>query len=77
MIIGIVLCRKATDLSWDGDETSTTTGEEDQSTGSQVPTPLPQTEVAAESTLQEATMVEGTCISPILAALHSSRSLKC
>jgi hypothetical protein len=54
---------KSTDLSWDGDEPSAAAGEEDRSVGVQDPTPLPQTEVAAKATLQEATMVDGTCTS--------------
>jgi hypothetical protein len=76
MIIEIMLCRKSTDLSWDGDEPSAVAGEKDQSVGSQDPTPLPQIELAVEATLQEANMVEGTCTSLMLAALHSSPSLK-
>jgi hypothetical protein len=51
MIIGIVWYRKSTDLSWDGGEPSAAAGEEDQSAGVQDPTPLSQTEVAAEATL--------------------------
>jgi hypothetical protein len=63
-------------MSWDGDESSAAAGEEDRSAGVQDPTPLPQTEVAAEATPQVATMVEGTCTSPMLATLHSSCSLR-
>jgi hypothetical protein len=68
MIIGIVLCKKSTDLSWDGDEPSAADGEEDRSAGVQDTTPISQTKVAAEATPQEATMVEHTCTSPMLAA---------
>jgi hypothetical protein len=32
MIIGIVLCRKSTDLSWDGEEPSAEGGEDSRST---------------------------------------------
>jgi hypothetical protein len=76
MIIRIVWCRKSTDLSWDGDEPSAIVGEEDRLMGVQDPTPLSQTEVAAEATLQEATMVDGTCTSLMLDTVHSSRSLR-
>jgi hypothetical protein len=76
MIIEIVLCRKSIDLSWDGDEPNAAAGEEDRLAGVQEPTPLPQTKVVAEATPQEATMVEGMCTSPMLAALYSSRSLR-
>jgi hypothetical protein len=61
--IGVVLCRKSTDLSWEGEEPSTAAGEEDQSAGVEESAPLLQTEIAAqatETTPQEATMVEGT-----------------
>jgi hypothetical protein len=61
-------------LSWDGDETSTVAGEEDRSMEVQEPIPPPQTEVAAEATLQEATIVEGTCTSPLVDTKHSSRN---
>jgi hypothetical protein len=63
MIIRIVLCRKSTDLSWDGEEPSATAGEAGRSAGVEESTPLPQAEIVAqatEATPQEATMVEGT-----------------
>jgi hypothetical protein len=50
------------DLSWDGDETSTPASGDDRSAEVQEPTPPPQTEVAVEATLKEATLVEGMCI---------------
>jgi hypothetical protein len=58
-----VLCRKSTDLSWDGEEPGTTAGENDRSMEVEEFTPLLQTGAvaqAAEATPQEATMVEGT-----------------
>jgi hypothetical protein len=45
MIIGIVLCRKSTDLSWDGEEPSAAAGEEGRSAGVEELAPLPQTEM--------------------------------
>jgi hypothetical protein len=63
MIIGIVLCRKSTDLSWDREEPSAAAGEAGQSAGVEESAPLPQAEPVAqatEATPQEATMVEGT-----------------
>jgi hypothetical protein len=71
MIIRIVLCRRSTDLSWDGEEPSATAGEEDRLTGVEEFAPLPQTEAVMEATPQETIMVEGTCTLPMLAALHS------
>jgi hypothetical protein len=71
-----VFSRKSTDLSWDGDEPSAAAGVEDRSAEVQDPTPLLWNKVAAEATPQEATMVEGMCTSPVLAALHSSHSLR-
>jgi hypothetical protein len=58
-----VLCRKSTDLSWEGEEPSAAGGEEGRSVGVEESAPLSQTETvaqAAEATPQEATMVEGT-----------------
>jgi hypothetical protein len=57
-----VLCRKSTDLSWEGEEPSEATGE-DRSATVEESASVPQTETvaqAAEVTPQEATMVEGT-----------------
>jgi hypothetical protein len=72
----VVLCRKSTDPSWEGEEPSAATGEEDQSAAVEEFAPLPQAETAAqvaEATMQEATMVEGMCVAPMLAAPCSSR----
>jgi hypothetical protein len=46
-------------LSWDGGETSRPAEGEDHSADVREPTPLSQTEAAKESTLEEATLVEG------------------
>jgi hypothetical protein len=73
----LCLCRKSTDLSWEGEEPGAAAGEEDRSAGVNESAPLPQTEAvaqAAEATLQEATMVEGMWTVPMLAAPCNSRS---
>jgi hypothetical protein len=61
-------------LSWDGDETSTAASGDDRSMEVREPTPPPQTEVAAEATLKEATLVEGMCTSQLVDTKHSSHS---
>jgi hypothetical protein len=58
----LVLCRKSTDLSWEGDEPSTAAGEENLVLDVAESAPLPQDETVvldAEATLPEATVVEG------------------
>jgi hypothetical protein len=57
-----VLCRKSTDLSWEGDEPSAATAEETPMLAVEESTPLPQAETVAqgaEATPLEATVVEG------------------
>jgi hypothetical protein len=57
-----VLCRKLTDLSWEGDEPSTAETEENPTLAVEESAPLPQAETAAsnaEATLPEASVVEG------------------
>jgi hypothetical protein len=57
-----VLCRKSTDLSWEGDEPSTTAAEENLALAVEESAPLPQAEMAAssaEATLPEASVIEG------------------
>jgi hypothetical protein len=61
-------------LSWDGEETSATAGGDNRSAEVREPTPPPQTEVAAEATLKEATLVEGMCTSQLVDTKCSSRS---
>jgi hypothetical protein len=73
----VVLCRKSTDPSSEGEEPGAATGEEYQSTAVEKSAPLPQAETVAQvadATPQEATMVEGMCVAPMLAAPCSSRS---
>jgi hypothetical protein len=63
LIIVVVLSRKFTDLSWEGEEPSAAAGEEDWSPAVEESTPLPQAETiaqVAEATPQEATMMDGT-----------------
>jgi hypothetical protein len=57
-----VLCRKSTDLSWEGDEPNTAAAEENPMLAVEESAPLPQTETTApgaETTLPEASIVEG------------------
>jgi hypothetical protein len=57
-----VLCRKSIDLSWEGDEPSTTVAEEIPTPAAEESAPLPQAEtvaLVAEATLPEASVVEG------------------
>jgi hypothetical protein len=57
-----VLCRKSTDLSWEGDEPNAVVAEEDSTPATEESSPLPQAETVApatEATLSEASIVEG------------------
>jgi hypothetical protein len=57
-----VLCKKSTDLSWEGDEPSVAAAEENLTLAVEESTPLPQAETVApcaEATPPEATIVEG------------------
>jgi hypothetical protein len=63
MITEFVLCRKSTDLSWEGEEPSAAAGEEDPSPAVEESASLPQTETIAHyevPTPPEAIVVEGT-----------------
>jgi hypothetical protein len=56
------MCRKSTDLSWEGGEPSTAVAEEGSEPAAEESTPLPQAETeapAVEATLPEASIVEG------------------
>jgi hypothetical protein len=56
------LCRKSTDLSWEGDEPITAAAEENPTLDVEESTPLRQAETVApgdEATLPEASVVEG------------------
>jgi hypothetical protein len=60
----VYFCRKSTDLSWEGDEPSTTVAEEEVMPPVEESTPAPQVESeapAAGAALPEASMVEGKC----------------
>jgi hypothetical protein len=57
-----VLCRKSTDLSWEGDEPSAAVAEEESAPAAEESTLLPQAKTVApaiEASLPEASMVEG------------------
>jgi hypothetical protein len=58
----LVLCKKSTDFSWEGDEPSTAAAEEVSTPAAEESAPLPQAETVApvaEATLPEASVVEG------------------
>jgi hypothetical protein len=60
----VYFCRKSTDLSWEGDEPSTTVAEEEVAPPVEESTPAPQVESAAPAAgavLPEASVVEGKC----------------
>jgi hypothetical protein len=57
-----VLCKKSTDLSWEGDEPSTAVADEEAAPPAEESTPSPQAESetpAAGATLLEVSVVEG------------------
>jgi hypothetical protein len=77
LITDYVLCRKSMDLSWEGDEPSTTAAEEVSVPAAEESAPLPQAETvapAAEATLPEASMVEGEYTAETQPASSSRRS---
>jgi hypothetical protein len=58
----VYFCRKSTDLSWEGDEPSTTVAEEEIALPAEESTPAPQVESevpAAGAALPKASVVEG------------------
>jgi hypothetical protein len=60
----VYFCRKSTDLSWEGDEPSTTVAEEEVVPPAEESTPAPQAESeapAAGAVLPEASVVKGKC----------------
>jgi hypothetical protein len=60
----VYFCRKSTDLSWEGEEPSTTVAEEEVTPPAEESTPAPQAESrvpAAGAALPEASVVEGKC----------------
>jgi hypothetical protein len=77
LITEFVLCRKSNDLSWEGEEPSAATGEEDPSPVVEESATLPQAEAiaqGAEATPLEATVVEGMWTVAMSFAPCSSRS---
>jgi hypothetical protein len=72
-----VLCRKSTDLTWDGDEPATAVAEEESAPTAEESAPAPQAESeapAVEATLPEATVVEGEYTARVRVTSRSSRS---
>jgi hypothetical protein len=66
----VYFCRKSTDLSWEGDEPSTTVAEEEVMSLVEESTPAPQAESeapAAGAALPEASVVEGKYSAVVLA----------
>jgi hypothetical protein len=60
----VYVCRKSTDLSWEGDEPSAMVAEDEVAPPVEESTPAPQVEseaLAAEAALPEASVVEGKC----------------
>jgi hypothetical protein len=58
----VYVCRKSTDLSWEGDESSSAVAEEEAAPPAEESTPAPQAESeasAAGAALPEASVVEG------------------
>jgi hypothetical protein len=73
----LVLHRKSTDLSWDGDEPSTAAVEEVSAPAAEESAPLPQAEAVtpvAEATLPEASVVEGEYAAIMQPSLSSSQN---
>jgi hypothetical protein len=73
----LVLCKKSTDLSWDGDEPSTTAAEEIFAPAAEESAPLPQAETVtpvAVATLPEASVVEGEYAAVLRPSSSSSQS---
>jgi hypothetical protein len=71
-----VLCRKSTDLSWEGGEPSALVAEEEAGPPAEEYAPAPQAEPeapAAEATLPEASVVEGEYSVEAIVSPKSSR----
>jgi hypothetical protein len=72
-----VLCRKSTDLTWDGDEPNTAVAGEESApaAGESAPAPRAESEApAVEATLPEASVVEGEYTARVQVSSRSSRS---
>jgi hypothetical protein len=66
----VCFCRKSTDLSWEGDEPSTTVVEEEVAPPAEESAPAPQAESEAPgdgAALPEASVVEGEYSTKVLA----------
>jgi hypothetical protein len=71
------LCRKSTDLSWEGNEPAAEVAEEEVAPPAEESTPAPQAESeapAAEATLPEASVVEGEYSAQVQMIPKSSHS---
>jgi hypothetical protein len=72
-----VLCRKSTDLTWDGDELSTAVAEEESAPAAEESAPAPQAESeapAVEATLPESSIVKGEYTARTQLCSRSSRN---
>jgi hypothetical protein len=72
-----VLCKKSTDLSWEGDEPSTAVADEEAAPPTEESTPTPQAESetpAAGATLPEASVVECKYSAELVVLPKSSHS---
>jgi hypothetical protein len=72
-----VLCRKSTDLTWEGDEPTTAVAGEETAPAAEESAPTPQAEseaLAVEATLPEASIVEGEYFAQVQVTLKSSRN---
>jgi hypothetical protein len=72
-----MLCRKSTDLSWEGDEPATAVAEEEVTPPAEESALAPQVEPeapAAEATLPEASVFEGEYSAQVRITPKSSRS---
>jgi hypothetical protein len=72
-----VLCRKSTDLSWEGDEPSAAVAKEDSMPAVKESAPLPRAETvtqAVEATLPEASIAEGKYTAQMQPSSRSSRN---
>jgi hypothetical protein len=71
-----MLCRKSTDLSWEGDEPATAVAEEEAAPPAEesAPAPLAESEaLSVEATLPEASVIEGEYSVEVEVAPKSSR----
>jgi hypothetical protein len=77
MTTNCVLCRKSTDLTWDGDEPSAAVAEEESAPAAEESALAPQAEFeapAVEAALPEASIIEGEYTARVQVSSRSSRS---